>query len=140
VSRDDGSAVVEFVVVVVGLMVPLVYALLAVAQLQRAAFAMVQAAQSAGRAYVTSSSVAAAGQRARVALDLALGDQGVAPAGVHMTVSCSAQPCLTPAGTVQVTVQDRVLLPFIPAVFGGPVAMTVTGVQTEEVDPFGPRP
>ena len=55
-SGEDGNAILEFVMVAVVLMVPLVYVLLTVFQLQRAAFAVSAAAREAGRAYVTAES------------------------------------------------------------------------------------
>lgn len=73
--RDDGNASLEFVTVAVVLMVPLVYVLLTVFAVQRAAFAVSNAAREAGRAYVTAPSGDAAQRRAQAAADLALADQ-----------------------------------------------------------------
>lgn len=70
--NDDGSAVVEFVTVGLVLTIPLVYVLLTVFAVQRAAFAVSAAAREAGRAYVTTGGDA---QRARHAADLTLADQ-----------------------------------------------------------------
>ena len=48
---DDGNALVEFTVLSLLLLVPLVYVLLGVFQVQRAAFGVTEAARQAGRAF-----------------------------------------------------------------------------------------
>lgn len=98
--RDDGSAALEFVTVALVLFVPLVYVLLHVFALQRAAFAVSAAAREAGRAYATAPDAATAEERARTAADLALADQlPGAPRAALVTAGD-----LTPGGTVRVTV------------------------------------
>ncbi len=52
-AGDAGNAVVEFSTLAVLLMVPLVYVLLSVFEVQRASFGVTEAARQAGRAYVT---------------------------------------------------------------------------------------
>ena len=55
VAHDErGSAVVEFVVLGVLMLVPLIYLVMMMARLQAGSFAVSQAAREAGRAYVTS--------------------------------------------------------------------------------------
>ena len=61
---DDGNAIVEFVYLAVLLMVPLVYVLLTVFQVQRAAFAASSAAREAGRVFVTTEDVGVAEESA----------------------------------------------------------------------------
>ncbi len=134
-SRDEGSATVEFVLVGLLMLVPVAYLLLAALEVQRAAYGVVEGARSAGRAYVTAPSAGSAETRARAALDLALGDQRIADAAV-LRVDCSAHPCLTPSATVRVTVEADVGLPFVPDVLGGALSMHVSAVHFETVDPF----
>src|SRR3954449_5347761 len=62
---EDGSAAIEFVGLSVVLLLPVVYVLLTVFQLQRAAFGVSQAAREAGRAYATAISSGEALDRAR---------------------------------------------------------------------------
>src|SRR5689334_17331577 len=64
---DGGTAVIEFVGLSVVLLLPVVYVLLTVFQLQRAAFGVSQAAREAGRAYATATSSGLADDRAREA-------------------------------------------------------------------------
>ena len=50
-GRDRGNAVLEFIVVAVGLMLPLVFGVIALAQMQSAVVGVSGAAEMAGRAY-----------------------------------------------------------------------------------------
>ena len=61
---DRGSAAIEFIVLGVGLLVPLVYLASAAATVQAAAFASAQAAREAGRAFSSSATPAQGRQRA----------------------------------------------------------------------------
>ncbi len=94
---DDGTAAVEFVLVSVVLVVPLVYLLLGVFGVQRASFGATQAAREAGRAFATADSSAAGLRRARAAVALALADQGVTATPVLTAVPDGAG-CSTTAG------------------------------------------
>ena len=136
---DAGTATIEFVLVGLLLMIPIAYGLLAALQVQRTAFAAVQAAREGARAFITAPSGAAARQRAQLAVDLALGDQGVPAQDGQLRITCSATPCLTPGGTVRVEVTSTVGLGWLPSFLGGGTAgIPVTAVHVETVDPFEP--
>jgi hypothetical protein len=135
---DDGSALLEFSYLAVLLMVPLVYLLLTVLQVQAAAFGTTEAARQAGRAFVQADSLAQGRDRARTAVDLALEDQGVDDAP-EPVVSCAPLPparCLEPGARVQVTVSYRVRLRFLGAFFAGSTGPTVpvTATHVQFVD------
>jgi Flp pilus assembly protein TadG len=127
--NDDGSAMVEFVTVAVVLMVPLVYVLLTVFAVQRAAFAVTSAAREAGRAYVTSDVAAAAAERAQTAADLALDDQLPGAPRADLTLDADG---LTPGDAVTVTVTYRVRLPFS----GGAATIPVSARHVATVDRY----
>ena len=134
---DEGSATVEFVLFSLLLLVPFTYVLLTVFQVQRAAYATTEAAREAGRAFVTAPSSGEARRRVDEAVVLALRDQGLPATGLGVRISCSRQPCLTPGGTVTVTIQDQVALPWVPALLGRPAAsVTVRAVHVQAVDAF----
>lgn len=118
-GNDAGNAVVEFVYLAVLLMVPVTYLMLGVLDVQRAAFAVTEAARQAGRTYVTSGCDAG---RAQQAADLALGDQGIAGVPVQ------GLSCPEPGGTVAVQLSHLVQLrgvgALLPADRGG---VPVTG-------------
>lgn len=133
---DDGNALVEFTYLSVLLMVPLVYVLLSVFQVQKAAFGTTEAARQAGRAFTRSSSVDQAEARGAAASALALKDQGITGAAAPR-FECLGGPCLTPGSRVRVTVTCRVTLPLLGSVLGGGRgSIPVTASHTEYVDVF----
>ena len=112
---DDGNALVEFTYLAVLLMIPLVYVLTTVFLVQRAAFAVTEAARQAGRAYVQAETPDEARAVAAAAADLAMGDQGIAASGPPVI---EASDGLAPGATVRVTVVHEVTLPLIGGLFG----------------------
>jgi Flp pilus assembly protein TadG len=114
-TGDDGNAIVEFVYLAVLLMVPLVYVLITVFQVQTAAFAVTEAARQAGRAYATAATSAEGRAVAAAAAELAMADQGIA-AGRGIEVH--APDGLAPGATVRVTVAHDVTLPILGGLFG----------------------
>ena len=133
---DDGSALVEFTYLAVLLMVPLVYVMLSVFQVQKAAFGTTEAARQAGRAFARAGSLDQAEARGVAASALALKDQGITGAAVPR-FECLGGPCLTPGSRVRVTVTYRVTLPLLGSVFGaGRGSIPVTASHTEYVDVF----
>ena len=123
---DDGTATLEFVTVAVVLFVPLVYVLLTVFAVQRAAFAVSAAAREAGRAYVTAPSADVAETRARAAADLALADQlpGVPRADLDIAGE------LVPGSAVTITVTYDV------EVAGGLGRIPVSATHVAPVDRY----
>jgi Flp pilus assembly protein TadG len=120
--RDQtGSALVEFTWLAIILMIPLLYIVLAVFEVQRAAFGVSTAARSAGRAFTNAPSEAAAVGRAQAAAALALSDQHLAADDRVLDVACTPEPanCLAPGAVVTVTVRQDVPLPLLPAILGG---------------------
>ena len=137
---DDGNALLEFVYLAVLLMVPLVYVLLAVFQVQSAAFGVTEAARQAGRAYARADDPATGAAVAAEAARLALRDQGITWTGTPEL--CGGSGCsLEPGSTVRTAVRHTVQLPFIGGLFGeGRGGIPVTGVHTEVVDRFKVAP
>jgi hypothetical protein len=117
-SGQDGSAVVEFVFLAVLLMVPVVYLIITVGQLQSAAFAVVGAADQAAKVYVAAAEPAAARAAAEEAVMLAMADHGFEAGDVTLAISCSPSDCLSPGSTVSAAVTLRVPLPLVPTIPG----------------------
>ena len=140
-NRDEqGNALVEFVFLGMLLMVPLVYVLLTVFQVQSAAFGATEAARQAGRVFAVSASADQGRASAGVAAGLAMADQGIHDSGPPQ-ITCSAG-CLTPGSTVTVTMHYRVPLLFLGAMFSRTTApsIPVTAVHTQVVDTFQAAP
>lgn len=135
---DDGNAMVEFVYLSVLLMIPLFYALLAVFQIQGAAFAVTEASRQAGRAFVRADTTEEGVARASKAVRLAMGDQGVVDASVAPVFICDPSPCdLSSGQRVETKVRYTVSLPFVGSFFGrGRAGIPVTGTHVEYVDRY----
>lgn len=134
-SRDDGTATVEFIWLTLLLLVPLVYVLLAVFDTQRAAYGVSTASRSAARAFLQAPDVAAGEQRARLAAQVALDDQGLEVASVRITCLPSPGECLQPGSSVRIVVRATQPLPLTPQVLGAQLGgVTVDSTHTE---PFG---
>jgi hypothetical protein len=106
---------------------------------QRAAFAVTQAAREAGRAYSTAPTTAAGEQRAQYAARLAMSDQGVAdrttvrfaPEGTRCSSSSGdGAASLRPGARFVVCVHSAAPLP------AGGVSVPVNGQFTVAVDTF----
>lgn len=118
---EEGSALVEAVWLTLLLLLPLVYLLVAVFDVQRASFGVSGAARAAARAYSLAPDEAAAPQRARAAAAVALRDQGLDPSRVVLQVRCRPDPhnCLSPGSLIEVDLVHRVVLPLAPSALGG---------------------
>ena len=136
-SGDDGNALIEFVYLSLLLLIPLFYVLLAVFQVQGAAFAVTEASRQAGRAFARADTVDEGMARAQKAVQLALKDQGV-DAAVEPQFTCEPSPCdLSSGQRVEATVSYTVSLPFVGSFFGkGRAGIPVTGRHVEYVDRF----
>ncbi len=139
---DEGSAVVEFVSLGVLLLVPLVYLVIVLAQLQAAVFAVESAARDGARSYVSAPDSPTAQARLTAVTALALADQGLADSGdppPQVEVACSADPCLTPEASVTVTVRVEVVLPGLPAAADRlvPARIPVQASVSAVVDGYG---
>jgi hypothetical protein len=128
-GEERGTAVVELLVVFLTLLVPLVYVMVVMADVQRALLATSGAAREAGRVYVTGSDRLDAERRAGLAYREVLATYGVAAgdprAGMRLRGRCPpevASGCVGgfgPGAEVEVVVTYRVpvaRLPFLGAV------------------------
>lgn len=139
---DAGSAVVEFCLLAVLLLVPIVYLVLSLGRIQAGAFAAQGAAREAGRAFVTAVDEGSARSRADAAAAIAFADQGFSgPSGVGIEVACSPAPCLTPDQRVIVRSRVLVVLPGVPRLVDRffPAHVEVTARHVATVDRFRGR-
>lgn len=133
---ERGSALVEVTWLAILLLVPVVYMVLAVFEVQRAAFAASSAVRSAGRAFVIAPSPADAVARAHQASSLAFADQGLSGSAAVLDVGCRpAGQCLTPGSVVHVAVTYQVPLPFLPTALGDQAPSI--RVHAEHTVPYG---
>lgn len=134
---EAGSALVEVTWLGLLLLVPLVYLLLAVFEVQRAAYGVSGAARAAGRAYVLAPAESVALGRARAAAAVTLRDHHVAVEEVDLDVTCRPDPgnCLAPGAVVRVRLAYQVPAPLVPAALGG--QRPSVRVEAEHTVPYG---
>jgi hypothetical protein len=118
---EQGSALVELTWLGLLLMVPLLWIVLSVFEVQRGAFAVSGAARAAGRAYALAPSDAVGQARAKAAAHQVLVDHGVGEQPLGLMVSCAppAGDCHAPGAVITVDLRSRVDLPLLPDVLGG---------------------
>jgi hypothetical protein len=146
-AAERGAAVVEFVVVFLALLVPLVYAIAVMADVQRALLATSSAAREVGRVYVTAADRAEARLRVERAYAEVLGNYGLRAGGGRDRLELAAAcPAGAPAGCaagfgpgaeVRVVASYRVAVarfPFV-GVVGGP-SVTVGATHRARADRF----
>lgn len=130
--RERGSATIEFTWLTLLLLVPFAYALLAVFETQRAAYAVSAASAAAGRAFHQAADPQGAEARARHAARMTLQDFGVRD--VRIDVRC--QPaCFQPGSSVEVIVATRQPLPFVPDAWG--TSLAGIDVEARHSEPYG---
>jgi hypothetical protein len=130
---------VEFLGVSLLLLVPLVYLVLSLGEVQAAVFASEGAAREAGRAIVRSASWEEGVARARAAVELAFHDQGIPVSGADaLRLRCELDPCLTPGGRIVTEVDAAVPLPGVPRALAGrlPTHVPVSARFVAVVDEF----
>ena len=120
--RDErGSALVELTWLGILLLVPMLWIVVSVFEVQRGAFAVSGAARAAGRAYALAPDDTMGRQRAEAAARQALADQGVGEAPLDVRISCTPYPrdCHSGTSVITVVIASRVDLPLMPEVLGG---------------------
>lgn len=124
--RDEtGSALVEFTWLAIILLIPLVWIVMSVFEVQRGAFAVSAAARTAGRAFALAEDDATGRQRAEAAVAQVLADQGAKGQRGSVEVRCEPDPanCHTGTSVITVTVDSQVVLPLAPEIFGREIAI-----------------
>ena len=138
---ERGAAVVELLVVMLALLVPLVYVMVVMADVQRALLATSAAAREAGRVYVTGPDRVAAERRAGTAYREVLASYGLRTgdprASLRLRAGCPAEGAsgcaggfgFGPGAEVEVVVTYRVpvaRLPFLGSLAGPGITIGAT--------------
>lgn len=113
-ESQKGSAVVEFTFLALLLMVPVVYFVVTIGQIQGGSFAVVGAADQAAKVFVSEGDVARARTAAERTVKLALNDYGYGQEQARVEVACDRADCLSAGALVTVTVVLDVPLPMVP--------------------------
>jgi Flp pilus assembly protein TadG len=113
-ARQRGSAVVEFTFLALLLMVPLVYFIITMGQIQGGSFAVVGAADQAAKVYVSQPDAHSAQRAAEQAALVALADYGHPAGNAQISTICDPLDCQAAGTAVTVRVSLSVPLPFVP--------------------------
>jgi hypothetical protein len=134
---ESGSALVELTWLGILLLLPVVWIVVSVSEVQRGAFGVSAAARSAGRAYALAPDDVAGERRARAAAVVALADQGLEVSGARVEVACPPLPeCHVGGAVVTVRVETRVALPFVPDILGGAATFKLDATHRVPIGQF----
>ncbi|MGJ9372240.1 hypothetical protein [Nesterenkonia sp. CF4.4] len=114
---ETGSSLIEFIMLAVLLLIPIVYFILGVAAVQAAAYASLGASDQAARMYVLGGEDLGAGERSarsQAAASAALDDFGIGTDQAQIIMSCPTGGCEDDGDVVAFTVEVRVPVPLIP--------------------------
>lgn len=117
-AGEQGSAVIEFLALGTLLLLPAVWFLLAVAEVQAASYAAVGSADQAAKMHTSAET--SAGERAarsEAAIAAALADFNISEEHAQISQHCSPQ-CDAEGAVVTYTVEIRVPVPLVPEVGG----------------------
>jgi Flp pilus assembly protein TadG len=119
-ADDTGSAALEFIVVGLLLLVPIVYLVVALGMIQGQSLGAESGARHIARAVATAEGVDAADARASAILATVVSEYGLDAERVNVDVSCRdpASSCPAAGATVVVTVRTELALPLVPPVLG----------------------
>lgn len=117
---DSGSAALEFIVVGVLLLVPLVYLVLTLGAVQEQTLGAEAAARHTARVIGQAPDADTAADRGDAVLAGVIREYGMDPDAVEVGVSCrpAGSGCPAAGTTVIVTVYTTVSLPFMPSILG----------------------
>ncbi len=127
---DAGNASLEFIGVAVILMIPLVYGIIGLSQLQSAVFGVNGAAQMAARAYANSDVDTTGRYAAWRSAYLAGRKHGLTITSDQVSVTCDTANCLMPGATVRVLIQTTARVGVPP--FNGNLPLRASNVFVME--------
>lgn len=136
-GSERGSGLVEMVWLGLLLLLPLLWVVLSVSEVQRGSFGVSGAARAAARAYALAPDDAAGERRARAVARQALADQGLRDVPLEVTITCSPYPraCHTGTSVITVRIASAVDLPLLPDLFG--LGRPRFALDAEETVPIG---
>lgn len=134
---EQGTALVEVTWLSVLLLVPLLYVIVSVFEVQRSAFAVNAATRAAARAYSMAPSQVEGSARARAAAAVAMEDQGLNLSDSSFALGCDPAPgdCLSPGSVIHVRLAYAVPLPLVPDALGGNTPSV--RVRADHAVPYG---
>ncbi|WP_245570304.1 TadE/TadG family type IV pilus assembly protein [Microbacterium luticocti] len=118
-DAERGSAALEFILVGLLLLVPIVYLIVSLGMIQEQSLGAESGARHIARAVATAPDADTARARAEAVLQSITREYGMAPGTVGLSISCGGGgDCPRAGATMVVTVRTRVTLPLVPPVLG----------------------
>lgn len=136
-KRDDGAAIPEFIVVAVGILIPIGYIVVALAQVLGAHAAAQHAVREAGRVFIRDTAVHAGQWRAHQAATIAFADRGIELPHHALRLECEPS-CLVPGGTVRAVVDWDMPLPWLPDSLSAFVSVPIAASEEFVIDTYRP--
>ncbi|WP_322411972.1 TadE family protein [Microbacterium invictum] len=137
---DRGSAALEFIVVGLLLLVPLVYVVVSLGLIQGQALGAEAGARHVARAVAGASDAADADRRAEAVIASITEEYGLDPDRIDLSLACApaGAACPRAGATLLVRVRSTVSLPLVPPVFGLDriAAVPVEATAAERVSRF----
>lgn len=134
-ASEEGSAALEFILVGLVLLVPIVYLIVALGAIQGQALGVEAGARQLARAIATSPDPRTADDRADRVIAAIAEEYGIDRRTVTVDIACAsgASSCPEAGATLLVTLSASVALPLVPAVLGledvARVPVEATGAQ-----------
>lgn len=136
-ADDRGTAIIEFIVLAVLMLIPTLYLVLTLGSVQGAVFAADVIARDAARIASTEPDPARAEARSRAMVAQTLTDHGIdADAEDVVTLTCSARPCASSGATVRADVRLGVQIPGLGPMLGGAGPVSVGASHLAHVDQY----
>ncbi|WP_172895776.1 hypothetical protein [Brachybacterium vulturis] len=136
---EHGNALVEFVVLSAALLIPSLYLVLTLGNVQAAVFAADSISRDVARIHATEADPELAVEQAARHTDMILEDHGL-PTGDVVTLHCTEDPCATPGGAVTAQVRIPVPVPGLGPVLGQTGPVTVGAAHAVQVDQYRAGP
>ncbi|WP_078062330.1 hypothetical protein [Actinomyces provencensis] len=127
---ERGGALVEFIVLVVALLVPVLYLVMSLSLVQASVFAAESASREAARVLAGDPTDL---DTARAQVDLAFGDFGL-PAPAEVSMGCVPAGCHGESARVSVRVSTTVPMPLVPGWVGQRGLVPVTSTSEAVVE------
>lgn len=136
-ADEEGNASLEFIVVGLILLVPLVYLVIALGSIQGHTLGVEAAARHAARAISTAADANDAAQRAEQVIGAVAGEYGLPADDLAVRWDCAPAgvECPSAGATLILTVSSRAPLPLVPPVLGldGVAAVPVEATAVQKV-------
>lgn len=137
IRRCDGAAIPEFIVVAIGILIPIGYIVVALAQVLAAHAAAQHSVREAGRVFVRDTAIHAGHWRAQHAASIAFADRGIELPQDALRIECQPS-CLAPGSTVRVLVYWNMPLPWLPSSLATVAHVPITAREEFIVDTYRP--